>query len=499
MTPTETDTARATLFVRAIAVLFLVAILSVMSQLDLLLSSHGLAPAAERLALDDPTRPPTLFSFGTSDLMLWAVMSLGALGALSACIGKAPRLGLAFAWLAFHAVSVAGAGLFDLVADGLLIQLGLVALAFQWAPGSPWPRRLGVLLMCKVMLESGLHKVLDLAHEPGWLNGAAMGSFFEVAAIPGPLAPLANALPEPALLLAGWALLFIEVLGPFLLLGPARLRRIIVVSWLGLMVGIPLTANFGVLPYAMLAAGLLVVEDRWIQGLWARLARPLRLSSWPVVSVGASTGAVELIRGAIIGLILCSSVQLGIDLLSQPGPGSPTVWLHSWRLATPYSMFRRIPAERLEMQWEAEVDGSWVEAHLRHKVGPTDQRPGLVAPHHPRLPFLFWFQATLGRELPPLGARDAVLRGGGHEQAVRGSTGVTRQVSLALARALCTPGDPRREAFRSPPAGLVRAVRAVLWSYRFGGDAHVWSREKVQTSDPVPCEARVNPNPGDES
>jgi hypothetical protein len=497
MTPTETDTARATLFVRAIALLFLVALLSVMAQLDLLLSSEGLVPAAERMALEDPTRPPTLFSFGASDLMLWVVVSLGALGALSACLGKAQRWGLAFAWLSFHAVSVAGAGLFDLVADALLIQLGLVAMALLWAPSSPWPRRLGVLLMCKVMLESGLHKVLDVAHDPGWLNGSAMGAFFEVAAIPGPLASLANALPQPVLLLAGWALLFIEVLGPFLLLGPARVRRIIVVSWLGLMVGIILTANFGVLPYAMLAAGLLVLEDSWIQGLWTRLEGPLRLTGSGRASGATSTRAVELIQGAIIGLILCSSVQLGLDLLSQPGPRSPTVWLHSWRIATPYSMFRRIPAERMEMQLETEVEGTWVEAHLHHKVGPTDEGPGVVAPHHPRLPFLFWFQATLGRGLPALGTPDEALTGGGDEQVVRGSSGAARRVSRALARALCDPNDPRRAAFTSPPSGAISAVRAVLWSYRFGTDAEVWAREKVQTSDPTTCEALMKPESGD--
>jgi hypothetical protein len=498
MTPTETDTARATLFVRAIALLFLVALLSVMSQLELLLSSDGLLPAADQMALDDPTRPPTLFSLGASDLMLWLVVSLGALGALSACLGKLQRLGLAVAWLAFHAVSVAGAGLFDLVADALLIQLGLVAMALLWAPNSPWPRRLGVLLMCKVMFESGLHKMLDVAHDPSWLNGAAMGSFFEVAAIPGPLAPLANALPQPVLLLAGWALLFIELLGPFLLLSTPRVRRIIVVSWLGLMVGIIATSNFGVLPYAMLAAGLLVIEDGWVQGLWTRIASPLRLTLAAPSRDPDSTRAVELIQGAIIGLILCSSVQIGLDLLSQPGPNSPTVWLHSWRVATPYSMFRRIPAERMEMQLEVEVDGVWREAHLRHKVGPTDEHPAVVAPHHPRLPFLFWFQATLGRGLPALGAQDGGLTGRGDEQVVRGSSGATRRVSRALARALCEPGDPRRAAFTSPPSGSVNAVRAVLWSYRFGSDAEVWSREKVQDSDPVTCKALTHPKRGDE-
>ena len=56
-------------------------------------------------------------------------------------------------------------------------------MALLWAPTSPWPRRLGGLLMCKVMLESGLHKLLDMGHDPSWLNGQAMISFFEVAVV----------------------------------------------------------------------------------------------------------------------------------------------------------------------------------------------------------------------------------------------------------------------------------------------------------------------------
>ena len=199
----------------------------------------------------------------------------------------------------------------------------------------------------------------------------------------------------------------------------------------------------------------------------------------------------------IIGLILCSSVQVGLDLLSQPGPSSPTVWLHSWRIATPYSMFRNIPAERMEMQLEYEADGTWHEAHLKHKVGPTDEHPGVVAPHHPRLPFLFWFQATLGRGLPDLTPPEADLNHGGDEQLVRGSSGAAGRAARGLARALCEPGDPRRAAFTSPLATNARAVRAVLWSYYYGSGPEIWSREKVQTSNPVPCEALMVPEPGE--
>ena len=82
MKPTETERARATLFVRAISLLFLMALLSVMAQLDLLLGAQGLLPAVESLSTEDPTRPPTLFSLSASDGALWTVVGLGVLGAL---------------------------------------------------------------------------------------------------------------------------------------------------------------------------------------------------------------------------------------------------------------------------------------------------------------------------------------------------------------------------------------------------------------------------------
>lgn len=494
MKPTETERARATLFVRAISLLFLMALLSVMAQLDLLLGAQGLLPAVESLSTEDPTRPPTLFSLSASDGALWTVVGLGALGALLASLGRAQRVGLAAAWLAFYSVSVAGSGLFDFVADALLIQLGLVAMAMLWVPDSPWPRRVGALLICKVMLESGLHKLLDVTQDTGWLNGGAMGSFFEVAAIPGPLAPLADALPQPILLLAGWMVLFIEVVGPFLLLAGARLRRLIIGSWIGLMAGIILTANFGVLPYAMLAATLLLFEERWVERIWARLSP--WLGGAPHGPKPSGPRARDWVRGLSLALILCSTAQVGLDLFTPPGPGSPTVWLHSWRVSTPFSMFRRIPLERMEMQFEVEVDGEWREAHVAQKVGLIDAHPGLVAPHHPRLPFLLWFQATLGRGLPDLTSAPGAIVRGGNEQQVRGSSGASQRVARSLARALCDPGDPRRAAFSHAPEGSASAVRAMLWSYRFGRGETTWSRELVQRSQAVTCENLQRSGPG---
>mgnify|MGYP001371244345 FL=1 len=318
-----------------------------------------------------------------------------------------------------------------------MIQLGFVALLMQWFPSSPWPRRLGGLLIGKVMLESGLHKLVDVGQDPGWLNGAAMSSFFEVAAIPGPLAPLADALPHPVMMLAGWAVLLTEIVGPFLLLSTPRLKRVVLLSWMGLMVGIIATANFGVLPYAMLAACLLLVEDTWVERLWSRLAGPLRLERLKVPETSARV--LGWVQGASLALILCSSAQVGLDLFSQPGPSSPTVWLHSWRISTPYSMFRRIPPERMEMQLEVQVEGQWGDVYLAHKVGPTDAHPGIVAPHHPRLPFLLWFQATLGRGLPDLRPDGASLTQRGDEQLVRGSSGASRRVAQRLTRSPLQP------------------------------------------------------------
>ena len=75
-------------------------------------------------------------------------------------------------------------------------------------------------------------------------------------------------------------------------------------------------------------------------------------------------------------------------------------WVRPFRSVNGYGLFRVMTIERPEIVIQGSRDGSqWTEWDLRWKPGDLRRRPGLVAPHQPRLDWQLWFAA-----LDPRGA-----------------------------------------------------------------------------------------------
>ena len=226
--------------------------------------------------------------------------------------------------------------------------------------------------------------------------------------------------------LSAGGMFVVELLLPWVIFVPARLHRIRLVACAGLVllqVVIGVTGNYGFFSLLTVALCLTLVDDcAWVQVLPSRLAAQTRtaapdqpptrdesLAPGPgLLGRGrrrglAAVGAVALL--ALGGLTFAREIATTVDRSGRPSFdlswSDPVVgWVQPFRSVNGYGLFRVMTVERPEIVIQGSADGlRWTEWDLRWKPGNLHRRPGLAAPHQPRLDWQLWFAA-----LDPRGA-----------------------------------------------------------------------------------------------
>jgi hypothetical protein len=401
------------LFLRLLGAVYLVAFGSLAVQITGLVGEHGIMPAGPFLASahsvyggDAYRLLPTVFWLDQSNLALEVVSWSGALLSLLLVLGLAPLLLLLVLWALYLSLSVVGQDFLSFQWDVLLLETGL--LAVLWAPAQWRPRRrerapsevarwLLVVLLFKLMFLSGLTKLLS--GDPTWRNATALDYHFETQPLPPWTAWYAHHLPGEVHRAATLAMFFIELVAPWMLLAPGRLRplRVTGCGALALLqLSIAATGNYGFFNALALVLCVPVLDDQLL-----RRALPLRLSAgW---DESAARRATLWVVGPVFLAISLLSLGREIEntLPHPPGlgplarwPDRALAWVAPLRSFNGYGLFRVMTTERQEIVIEGSRDGEhWTEYEFRYKPGAVTRRPRFVAPYHPRLDWQMWFAA----------------------------------------------------------------------------------------------------------
>ena len=456
------------LFLRCLGLIWLLAFASLAWQVVGLVGERGILPAGRFLEWAESIygarawrQLPSVFWLGASDAALAGAAWAGAALSLLLVLGIAPLPVLALLWALYLSLSVAGQDFLSFQWDALLLETGL--LAMLWAPATLRPGRgerrppelarlLLVFLLFKLMFLSGATKLLS--GDPTWRTAAALEFHFETQPLPPWTAWYAHHLPAGVHRALTLFTLVVELVVPWLLLLPGRLRplRIGAAAAIALLqVGIAATGNFGFFNALTLVLCIPLLDD----GALARLR--LRRSDGELPEESRSRRMLVLAAfPLLLGLSLLSLVR---ELAFTAPDGRGLRWWPQWanetmELVAPlrsingYGLFRVMTIERPELVLEGSSDGSeWVEYEFRYKPDAVRERPRFVAPLHPRLDWQLWFAALA--PVQSLGWLETLaerLRAG------------TPEVLALLGR------NPFPDA---PP----RYVRAVLYDYRFSTPA----------------------------
>jgi len=429
------------LFLRLLAVVFLIAFVSYRVQLDGLIGSRGILPAADLmksvqgLGAHGMWRVPTLCWLGASDAFVHALAGAGTILSLVLLAGVGDGPVLLVLWAIYLSLVVVGQEFFSFQWDILLLETALTSLFLApWTPrlrlpssedqvprGGLWLVR---ALLFKLMFLSGITKLICL--DPTWWNLTALDYHYVTQPLPVWTSYYAHHLPHDFQRASVAVMFAIELGVPFFVVGPRRLRIAGAFALLGFQCLIAGTGNYGffnvltmVLCVTWLDDAFLlrVVPGRWRAKLGARLPRDRAVAIEP--RRNATLRAGHLAYGLAVAVVAyASSLTLVEEMVRTRPPGrigglagtlldggAAYVDAGSWlmtlvaplRSISGYGLFRSMTTSRPEIAIETSDDAShWHEVVFRYKPGDVNRRPRFVAPHQPRLDWQMWF-AALGR------------------------------------------------------------------------------------------------------
>jgi predicted DCC family thiol-disulfide oxidoreductase YuxK len=385
------------LFLRLFGLIYLAAFISFGLQAQGLIGSHGIEPLAQLVDAADarvgPARfwlMPMVFWWSASDLTIAAVCWAGAALSLLLVCNVLPRLSLALLYVLYLSLLYGGQDFMTYQWDTYLLEAGFLALllSFATAPGICLLR----WLLFRFMFMSGVVKLLS--GDPNWWNLSALSYHFLTQPLPTPLAWYAAHLPAGLLKFATGGTFVVELILPFLIFCPRRLRFLAAFGILLFQCCIVLTGNYNWFNLQTMVLCLPLFDDAALQK--ALPQRFLRLLL-PRAQSHAPTGALRILIGAVaLLLVVCSLVQMDARFGGNPPAVAQTVdrLVEPLRIVSGYGLFAVMTTARDEIVIEGSDDGIyWREYEFRYKPGDLAGRPRWNIPHQPRLDWQMWFAA----------------------------------------------------------------------------------------------------------
>ena len=396
-------------FLRALGFLYVVAFAILVRQVLPLIGEHGLLPVKPFLGRVSEhydgmpaaaLRNPTLFWLGASDAALLVAAWVGLLFAalLLAGLGNAPLL---FAlWALYLSFCHVGQVFYGYGWDILLCEIGFLAIFLAPALRSRWfsagelpPFVVIVLyrwLAFRLMFGAGMIKMRG---DPCWAELSCLDFHYETQPNPGPLSAYFHFAPHFTHTLGVAFNHFAELVAPFGVFGPRRVRIVagaVIVLFQSLLI---LSGNLSFLNWLTILVALACFDD----GVFARLApRALRarLAELRARALPASTGRRRtlVVLAVVVGLL---SINPTVNLLSSRQAMNAS--FDPFELVNTYGAFGSVERIRHEVVLEGTLDDArdpsarWLEYEFPCKPGDVHRHPCLVTPYHYRLDWQLWF------------------------------------------------------------------------------------------------------------
>jgi len=440
-------------FLRALGLIYLIAFVSFWVQVDGLIGSNGILPvsqflpaAHQQLGRDAYCLLPTLCWFNSGNTFLHFLCGGGVVFSLLLIAGIIPIVSLIALFAFYLSLTLAGQTFLGFQWDILLIETGFLSIFL--APWQLVPKRereppisraalfLLKLLLFKLLLMSGVVKLTS--GDDCWWNLTALDYHYWSQPLPTVFGWWGDQHPEWFKKFSVAFCLTVEIIAPFFIWAPRRLKLIAVGLIVFLQIAIAVTGNYCFFNLLTIALCLLLIDDAAIGRKHATVIDRRyshRLSNY---------GAIAVI---IITLPVNAWLIFTAFKPEAVWPRSLSVvyeHLEAFRIVNSYGLFRVMTRDRREIVIEGSADGvDWLPYELKWKPGDVKRAPAWCAPHQPRLDWQMWF-AALGS------ARDRVW------------------FEYLVARLLEGEPDVTRLFARNPfPQGPPRYIRAVFYRYRF--------------------------------
>jgi hypothetical protein len=396
------------IFLRFLGLIYTVAFLVAVNQMLPLVGESGLEPAAQYLgqvrdalgAGDAWMRVPTLFWLSATDTAFSIVAYAGLVLSLFVLCGFANAIVLFLLWAFYLSIVQAGQVFWGYGWESLLLETGFLAvfLAPPLDP-RPFPPReapptivvwLLRWVVFRLMLGAGLIK---LRGDPCWRDLTCLTTHYETQPLPNPLSWYLHKLP---LAVQKGSVLFnhyAELVAPFMLFGPRRLRIAGGISVILFQLLLIISGNLSWLNWLTITITFACFDDRaW---LWLSPAK-LRPRLESLIRREPLPKARRFTAYGLAVVVALLSINPVLNLFS------PTQAMNSsfdpLYLVNTYGAFGSIGKERYEIVLEgtdspSPAGAKWKEYEFRCKPGDPERRPCVVAPYQYRIDWQMWFAA----------------------------------------------------------------------------------------------------------
>ena len=388
-------------FLRTLALIYLCAFLSLGNQVDGLIGQDGILPARdffaaahERLGPWGVLSVPSLCWWNASDASLHFLCAGGVVLAALLLMDVAPALCLALLWVFYLSLCAAGQAFLSFQWDTLLLETGFLSIFLAPLTLHPFRRKPRFVsgggsfllrwLLFGLMLMSGVVKLTS--GDSCWLDFTALHYHYETQPLPTWIGWYAHQAPAWFERVSMGFAYFAELIAPFLIFGPRRVRALGCAALVLFQILIAATGNYGFFNLLTLALCLLLVDDaQWPRRCVVDGTPGRRWPRWivaPVAAVFVGFGA----------LLIWSSFTRNAR---WPAPVMDVYErLEPFRTVNSYGLFRVMTRTRPEIVIEGSNDGeNWRAYEFRWKPGDVQRAPRFVAPYMPRLDWQMWFAA----------------------------------------------------------------------------------------------------------
>ncbi|MFZ2079262.1 MAG: lipase maturation factor family protein [Xanthobacteraceae bacterium] len=378
--------------------IYLSAFVSFAVQAQGLIGSHGILPLAELVdAIASGYGPerffliPMVFWLDASDFAIQAVCWAGAGLSMLLVFNLLPRLSLFLLYVLYLSLFYGGQTFMNFQWDTFLLETGFIALLLSFAttPGI-WLLR---WLLFRLMFMSGVVKLLS--GDPSWWNLSALSYHFLTQPLPTPLAWYAARLPPSVQKFTACGMFFIELVLPFLIFSPRRLRFFAAFGTLLLQSCILITGNYNWFNLQTILLCLPLFDDSAIQKVLPRSFAPLRSVHWEDKAPRRPV-AILVVSALALLIVFCSVVEMDTRFGGSPPAVAQAIerFVGHLHITSPYGLFAVMTTERDEIIIEGSYDGvEWREYEFRYKPGNIAREPRWNIPHQPRLDWQMWFAA----------------------------------------------------------------------------------------------------------
>ncbi len=409
-------------FGRCLGLVTLTAFLSYWSQADALIGPNGISPwqlDLERIESFLEKSDTEQSKFSLRPTLLWfsvfanhhLLFSLGTISSLALVLGFMPGPAALLSWVFYLSLSVVGEPFLSFQWDALLLESLFLSIPFLPLVSrhrishpikySKWARILVLLLLSKLMIESGVVKFtyFDTDTSNAWRDFTALDYHYWTQPLPHTLSSWVHSLPSWFDWICLNAMYFIEIILPFFFFLPKNGRRFALFGQVILQLAILLSGNYGFFNLLTLSLCIPLLDDGLVPKRFRHSTGLDKKQKKKIIhTVHLSHLAILYFLFLTTGWhFLQADLQGNRPDLIQESDKNWTIQVRNYiqplRSINSYGLFRVMTKTRPEIIVEGSANGEdWKLYDFEWKPDHEDDAPSFAGPHMPRLDWQMWFE-----------------------------------------------------------------------------------------------------------